>query len=223
MMLASPLMMKHVMVIDPAVRTPELDCFNRIALGSPLPATYHLPALHGMDSVKRREGGIAGIVILGSASSVCDDRPWQRQLIEWLTPRLRSGTPSLGLCFGHQLIAHCFGGMVDTLYTDSRKLTGLREVSLEACSLWGKKMKGSLVVSHREAVVSCPTDFQVVGTSPEVAIEALAHETLPIWSLQAHPEATLSFATRQGISIADESELSFGHSIVTSFLEKLRP
>lgn len=213
---------RHVCVLDPAVRTPELDCFNRIALHSPLPATYHLPALHGMDSVKRREPGLAGIIILGSASSVHESRPWQKELVDWLLPRLEAKVPTLGLCFGHQLIAHCFGAMVDTLYTDNRKLTGLREVALSACPLWGDRpLSGRLVVSHREAVVGCPSGFRVVGQSPEVSVEALAHERLPIWTFQAHPEATQAFALRQGISLAGESDLAFGHSIVQAFLDRI--
>src|SRR5437870_2024958 len=95
---------RHVMVIDPAIRVAELDCFNRMALASPVPLTYHLPALHGMASIRHDEAGAIGIVILGSGCSVNDAYPWQQHLVEWLLPRLEQGVPTLGLCFGHQLI-----------------------------------------------------------------------------------------------------------------------
>ena len=41
----------HIAVIDPAVRIPELECFNQMALISPLPLTYHLPAMYGQQSL----------------------------------------------------------------------------------------------------------------------------------------------------------------------------
>lgn len=41
----------YVAVIDPAVRTPELQSFNKIASWSPIPLHYHMPALHGMGSL----------------------------------------------------------------------------------------------------------------------------------------------------------------------------
>ena len=94
---------QHITVIDPAVHTAELDCFNQIALSSPFPMTYHLPALFGLGSLPSDFSSIAGIIILGSRSSVYDGRPWQKPLEDWLRPKLAKGIPTLGLCFGHQL------------------------------------------------------------------------------------------------------------------------
>jgi hypothetical protein len=125
-------------VIDPAMHTPELDCFNRMATSAPAPLTYHLPALHGMASIRRAEANATGVVVLGSASSVNDRLPWQLELGDWLLPRMHDGLPTLGLCFGHQLIGQLLGAQVEYLFPDHHKLQGFESTQLAASSLWGE-------------------------------------------------------------------------------------
>lgn len=212
---------KHIMVIDPAVNVPELDCFNQLASLSKLPLSYHLPALFGFDSLKACEGAVAGIIIFGSGSSVNEGRPWQKEFAEWLLPRLEQNTPTLGLCYGHQMIAHVLGGKVDFIFSDRKKLRGFRNVYFEANPLWGgKPLEGELFVSHREVVMTSPPSMHVIGKSDEIAIDALAHPSLPIWTFQPHPEATPIFAKNQGVSEPPPVErFGFGHYLVKLFLD----
>lgn len=214
-------MRDHVAVIDPGTRTPELDCFNRMSRRSPLPLTYHLPALFGLDSLTRAEAGLRGVVILGSGASVNEDHPWQDALREWLRPRL-GAVPMLGLCYGHQLLAQVLGGRVGFLFEDRHKLKGLRVVPLRANPLWGEACAGPLVISHREAVLEVPPDCEVVGSTPDCAVDALAHTRWPIWSFQPHPEATLAFVANNGVPFeAPEETLAFGHGLVDAFLDRV--
>jgi GMP synthase-like glutamine amidotransferase len=211
---------RQIVVIDPAVKIPETDCFNQIVAQSPLQVTYHLPKFNGMDSLRNLPHPPAGILILGSASSVNDQEPWQVEMNTWLKPYLLQGIPTLGLCYGHQLIASLFGAKVGFHFPDQKKLSGFREVSFDADSLWSKTMvRGPLVVSHKETVKECPTGFKIIGRSPEVAIDGLKHTTLPLWSFQSHPEATPSFVQRQGILVPpDWSILNFGRGMIEGFL-----
>jgi GMP synthase-like glutamine amidotransferase len=214
-------LIRHIAVIDPAVKTAETDCFNRLVLESPLPLTYHLPKLGGMDSLVATQAGMAGIVVLGSGSSVNDGEPWQLAMNQWLLPMLQKGIPTIGLCYGHQLIAHLFGAKVDFVFADHKKHLGFRSLSLKANRLWGDRaITGSLVVSHREMVVDCPEGFEIVGSSPEIKVDALAHKTLPIWSFQSHPESTASFLNSQGIAQPQQANpFNFGHGIMGDFLK----
>ena len=44
---------KHIVIIDPATNTAELESFNRLALNiDNFKFSYHLPGLMGMDSLK---------------------------------------------------------------------------------------------------------------------------------------------------------------------------
>ncbi|MEZ4238098.1 MAG: endonuclease/exonuclease/phosphatase family protein [Myxococcota bacterium] len=155
----------HVAVIDPGTRVPELDCFNRMALASPLPLTYHLVAQQGFDTLARGEADLRGIVVLGSGASVHDPTPWVRTLAGWLEPRVRAGVPVLGLCFGHQLLARVLGGEVGWLHPDRRKLRGLRRVTLDADRLWGEARAGDPPVTHAEAVRGAPGRLRRVATA----------------------------------------------------------
>lgn len=213
----------HLVVIDPGVKSPELDEFNRIVSLSLIPATYHMPGLFGMRSLSLEDvKGIRGIIILGSGSSVHDQLPWQIELGAFLKPLMLRAIPTLGLCFGHQLMAHLFGGEVGYAFGDQHKETGLREVHLGPCRLWGKERTGMLVVSHREAVVKLPPDFKSLGKSSLVTYEAMEHKHLPLWGFQSHPEAEVNFFADQG-TFLNRDDLSFGHDLIRSFLASLSP
>ncbi len=213
-------MSRHIAVVDPGTRVPELDCFNRMSRASPVPLTHHLPALHGCDSLHRVSDGLAGIVILGSGASVHDDFDWQRELDEWLLPRVDAGVPVLGLCYGHQHLAHRLGGDVGFLFEDHHKLKGLRRVELDADRLWGEACAGPLMVSHREVVTRLPEGFRVVARSEACPIDAMSHPTRPMWGFQPHPEATTAFAANNDVPFdADPEVLAFGHSLVDAFLQ----
>lgn len=209
----------RVVVIDPAMRIAEVECFNQIALDCALPCTYHLPAMWGMQSLEAEDmTQAAGIVILGSASSVNDRLPWQGALEEWLRPHLARKVPTLGICYGHQMLAYMFGGRVDYVVPERTKLKGFRTVEVEGTPCWPAG-RGGVVVSHNETVVEAPREMRVVAKSAEIAVDGLAHATLPVFTFQPHPEATPEFLKNHGIPpAADAAALRFGQSLVRGFL-----
>lgn len=217
----------QIMIIDPGLRRPEFDAFNHMTRLSSLPLSYHLPAMFGFESFQAiPTADIRGIVVLGSGASVNDRLPWQIQLESWLRPHLESGIPTLGICYGHQMLAHMFGGKIGWIYPDGSKYLQLRQIRIadelpsHAPQGW-RSRQGSAVVSHQEHVALVPPSMRVLATSATVPIDGLIHETLPIFSFQSHPEALPGTARGFGLSLtpSEQDALAFGHALVKTFLE----
>lgn len=209
----------HVAVIDPAVKLAEIESFNLLVGLSPLPLTYHLPAMQGMKSLEKEVENLKGIILFGSLSSVNDRLPWQDTLEKWLRPRLEAKMPTFGCCYGHQMLAYMFGGKVNYRTPEKEKQIGFREVALTQDTLWGNAQKGKMFVSHNEIVTDAPSCMSTIATSSEYKFDGLRHKTLPIWSFQPHPEATNRFAEVRGVTPEGATAFNFGYSLLKRFLD----
>ena len=211
---------RQILVIDPAVNIAEIECYNNISLISPLTTTYHLPAFYGLQSLHAIDmATVAGIIILGSASSVNERLPWQSMFEAWIKPNLENWIPTLGICYGHQMLAHLYGGAVDYIFSDQKKISAMRCINIEKLP-WFKSTLGSIAVSHNEMITRMPDCFNVIATSRECNTDGMAHNRLPIWSFQSHPEATKEFLSNHQIEIsAPDQQLQFGQGLLKKFLE----
>ncbi len=208
----------QIMVIDPGVKTPELDTFNNIAAMVPVPCGYHLPAMFGFASFPEDFRNVRAVIILGSASSVHERLPWQIQLETRVRAMIDMDIPVLGCCYGHQMLAFMHGGDVGYVYQDQTKLKGVRDVEVLQNPVWNKGRR-KLVVTHNEHVLSLPQDFTVIATSSDVPIDGLMHKNKQVFGFQAHPEATKNFL--EGHEMLDSQTvrvLSDGHNIIKGFV-----
>ncbi|MFW7380358.1 MAG: type 1 glutamine amidotransferase [Oligoflexus sp.] len=215
---------RHVAVIDPGSRVAELDAFNRLMELSHSRFSYHLPAMFGMESLHDLSNKPDAIIIFGSGASVYDDLPWQSPFNQWLETMLCADVPTLGLCYGHQLLAHLCGGKVGFVHHDQRKLSGARTVTITSDGFWGQTGRPyRWIVSHRECVVQLPSDFINIASSDEVKCEAFAHRQRPIWGVQAHPEAGPGFVRNQEIKLEESADpvLNDGRDFMRKFLQRI--
>ena len=139
-----------------------------------LPPTASVDAFIGLD----------GIILSGGPSSVyAQDRPPFNSAI------LDSGLPMLGLCYGHQLLCRELGGRVQPGKTMEFGAARLQVRAAEEI-LAGLGPQEHIWMSHCDTVVEIPEGFEVLGTTEDCPIAAMAHRERRIYGLQFHPEVT---------------------------------
>ncbi len=109
--------------------------------------------------------------------------------------------PILGVCLGHQGIAHVFGARIESAGKIMHGKTSTLDL-VESSLLW-KGLPNSIEVMryHSLAVADqdLPDCLRVTARDKETgSIMAIEHKTQPIFGLQFHPE---SIATSQGSTI----------------------
>lgn len=213
-------------LVDPSLHTPEEQGVAAILEGWPGPWRLFRPGLSdGDDPHDALAPTPDGVVVMGSAASVHDDRPWIGRLAAWLRPLLDGSrpTPVLGICFGHQLIAHLAGASVAFFDERRTKTQGVETSRLDG----GRLLRGAhelrVVVSHREHVTSVPAGYRVVAARAGCPVDGIEHERLPIHSFQFHPEARDDFATRSGIDPAriDERVIRDSQRLLGAFRQEV--
>lgn len=129
----------------------------------------------------------AGVVLSGSTAGVYDsDRhPWideEETLVRELVPR---SIPTLGVCFGHQVVHSALGGTVvaDELTTD------LVDADLDEDPLFDG-VAPAVPALHGDLVTEPGNGMSVIGSAPHAPVFAGRHERVPLWTVQFHPEVT---------------------------------
>lgn len=213
----------RIAVVDCAIETPAYECFNQMVDYLELPLSYHIPSQQGMLSLTRSFPEC--FIVLGSYSNLSDKLDWHRPLQEYLLKSLKSGTPVLGLCFGHQLMADGLGAKIGSAEKDFH---GIREVSILK-SAWSleKGQTLELIASHGQSVLELPEEMVHLGSSSSCFYDMITHQKLPFLGVQAHPEASLGFV-EQNLHSRDifppdeqwERALSDGLKLIEGFIEK---
>jgi len=95
------------------------------------------------------------------------------------------GVPTLGICYGMQLMALELGGAVER--------TGVSEFGKTALRIGGALAEGlpgeqSAWMSHRDSVTAPPTGSKVTGSSPSTPIAAFEDPARGLYGVQFHPE-----------------------------------
>src|SRR5690606_28188241 len=126
------------------------------------------------------------VIITGSALSVTEALPWKAAVSARLRELVSADVPVLGICFGHQLLAHALGGRVST-NPNGREMGSGPFSLLEDDEVLGAR--GTFLVNntHVDSVVELPPGARVLG---HTALEP--HSAVRFgpwaWGVQFHPE-----------------------------------
>lgn len=100
---------------------------------------------------------------------------------------LQLGIPVLGICYGHQAIAHALGGVVER--TGSGEY-GRTRLNIEGDSVVFEGLPDShdVWMSHGDAVVKPPPGFRVTASTGSSPVAAMQDDEKKLYGLQFHPE-----------------------------------
>lgn len=141
------------------------------------------------DPLPRREG-FAGVIVTGSAAMVTDRHDWSERSAEWLRDAAHEGMSLLGICYGHQLLAHALGGEVD--YNPAGRESGTVHIDLHPQAgedpLFATLPTRFLAhATHVQTVAKPPQDATVLAKSEQDACHAFRWRDRA-WGVQFHPE-----------------------------------
>jgi GMP synthase (glutamine-hydrolysing) len=103
------------------------------------------------------------------------------------------GVPVLGICYGHQLLAATMpGGVVAPSYSREYGLAKLKLKGTRSELFNGVPDASRVWVSHGDSVERLPNGFQVLGSTDDCAVAAMAHIEKKMFGVQFHPEVTHS-------------------------------
>ncbi len=159
----------------------------------------------------------AGYLITGSKHSVYDNLPWIAQTADFARAAMAAQRPVVGICFGHQLLAHFFGGKVGP--ADNGWAVGVHHNQVLTQQKWMQPASSSLAMlsSHQDQVLELPPQaqrFALTSHCPNAGF-TLGRYGL---AMQSHPEFSADYARR----LMNRRIDSIGAEVVDAAIESMQ-
>ena len=167
-------------------------------------------------------------ILTGSKYSIYDDIDWIYKLINFTKKLIENQRYVLGICFGHQVLAHCLGAKVK-----KNKLgweLGSYKINLTEKGLNNKLFEGFssqeiVYESHQDTVLDLPDNVDILADSIKSNQSFSFNEK--IFGVQFHPEFSkevtrmlMDLRIAKGISVDSNDLLDSpkSHSVLKNFL-----
>lgn len=134
----------------------------------------------------------SGMILSGSPSSAYDRDEWIARLSEIIREAVDRKLPTLGVCFGHQLIAQALGGRVEPNpkgWEIGDPEVELTEVGRNDPLFAGTPNPFRAIQSHRDIVTEVPEGAVLLAGNDLTAVQAYALGD-HVRAVQFHPEMT---------------------------------
>lgn len=149
---------------------------------------FRTVSVHQGERLPEHRAGLAGVIITGSPAMVSHRHDWSERSAEWIAAAHDAGLPMLGVCYGHQLLAHALGGSVGPNPHGRRMGSLAVEIVDRDDTLLGQFAPDQYFqASHVEAVLEPPPGARVIARAEGDVHHALYFGNAS-WGLQFHPE-----------------------------------
>lgn len=144
------------------------------------------------ETLPLKAAAYAGVIVTGSPAMVSDREPWSETAAAWLRRAIGAGAAVLGVCYGHQLVAHALGGLVG--WSPAGKELGTQIIHLRPGAThhpWLANLPYSFPanLAHSQSVLALPAGARVLASSHYEPYQAVAYGKR-VLTLQFHPEFT---------------------------------
>lgn len=160
------------------------------ALAACIPGATEVDYAHGERPTLE---DVDGVVLTGSTAGVyeADEYPWMAEQMELVETLVDERIPTLGVCFGHQLVNAALGGTVVAEEPTAR----LVEATFEPDPLF-EGVSPIVPAVHGDTVTDPAPSMDVIATTDYYDAFATRHRDAPLWSTQFHPEFTAAHRSR---------------------------
>jgi GMP synthase-like glutamine amidotransferase len=139
------------------------------------------------------------IIISGSKTSILEEAPWIEELENFLSRALQKEIPTLGICYGHQILGKILFGkpaVGRAAQPEFGWIKVVREFTGSAL-LEGVPQEFYTFSSHNDEVFKLdPTVAQTLCHSELCGIQGFEHKRKPVFGIQFHPEKDLDGAQK---------------------------
>lgn len=149
-----------------------------------------------------------GWIISGSKFCVGEQSPWMIRLQDLVVEIYAKKVPTVGICFGHQIVAIALGGKVGK-YAGGWGI-GLHRYETTTDDTLFSALKGGFTLNamHQDQVLELPESAEILARSDFCEYAALNYSNI-IFTVQAHPEFSVVFeyllvGLRRGSVIPDD-------------------
>lgn len=158
-----------------------------------------------------------GYVITGSPASANGGEAWIEKLMGFIRELNLAHIPTVGICFGHQVIARALGGSVGK--NPEGWGFGISPTHFTAHQSWmlPAQTTVNLYAAHTEQVITLPKNAEALGGSPFCPIGSYKIGD-HIFTTEYHPEMTPEFIT----DLSHEKENYIGQPIAERAREQFK-
>ncbi|MBM3412827.1 MAG: glutamine-hydrolyzing GMP synthase [Bacteroidetes bacterium] len=130
------------------------------------------------------EPTLKGIILSGSPASVNEENAPTVDIAA-----LNAQVPVLGICYGAQLTAKCFGGLVAKSNKREYGRAQLRRIK-EDLIFKGMDLQSQVWMSHSDSIKTLPAGYELLADTSSIPVAAFKKQTdtQPLYGVQFHPE-----------------------------------
>lgn len=138
------------------------------------------------------ETEISGAILTGSWAMVTSQADWSEAAAAWIRDAYQRALPLFGVCYGHQLMAHALGGVVEDNpcgWEGGLQWVNMSKDAADDALLCGLPERFSAWLSHLQTVSAPPPRAKVLASSRQDGCQIIRYSK-QAFSVQFHPEFT---------------------------------